>query len=83
MSLASKLARRKSQRKFLDLVSNMDLCSSIKPSIGKVFMDSELESLKYRYLEECRLNILQISITEAENDIVSLKKELKNVFWFH
>ena len=42
-SISSKLAHRKSQRSLLDLAIQNDICSSIRPKIGKCFKDPELE----------------------------------------
>ena len=80
VSVSEKLAYRKSQRNFLNSVQELDLCSSIRPKIGKVFSDPELEDLKNQYLDDCRLKIARISLEEANNDIIVLKQEFRNLF---
>ena len=80
VSLSSKLARNKSQRMLLDTVLNWDLCTSIRPKIGKIFNNPDLESLKCQYLEECREKIVQVSMTEADNNITLLKRQLNDIF---
>ena len=57
ISVSSKLAYRKSQRIFLDRVQGLDICSSIRPKIGEVFIDPDLDNLKSQHLKECRLKI--------------------------
>ena len=80
VSVSEKLAYRKSQRSFLNSVQELDLCSSIRPKIGKVFSDPDLENLKNQYLDDCRLKIARISLQEANNDIIVLKQEFRNLF---
>ena len=53
ISISSKLARRKSQLAFLKIGLEWDLCSSIRPRIGKSFSDAEMETSKAQCLEEC------------------------------
>ena len=80
LSISSKLAYRKSQRNFLEVVRNNDLCTSLRPKVGKVYKYTDLEHLKDTCLEECRLKLLDISITEAENDIGLLKGQYITLF---
>ena len=79
-SISGKLARRKSQRSFLETTLKWDLCSSIRPKIGKSFSNDETELLKSQCLEDCRVKLVQLSIEDADQDILSLKKELKSTF---
>ena len=79
-SISSKLAHRKSQRSLLDLSIYNDICSSVRPKIGKIFIDPELERLKLQHLDECRRKLIEVSIQEADSDIVYLKSKYKDVF---
>ena len=79
ISLSTRLAFRKSQRLFLDTVLKWDLCSSIRPKIGKSFHNPELDSLKSEHLEECRVKLVRICIAEANNDITKLKAKFKDM----
>ena len=80
VSTSSKLAYRKSQRSLLDLARQSDICSSIRPKVGKVFLDPVLENLKLEHLDECRKKLLEVSILEADNDINSLKVRYQELF---
>lgn len=79
VSISSKLAYRKSQRSLLDIAIYNDICSSLRPKIGKNFTDPGLERLKLQYLDNCRRNLINISIQEADNDIESLKLQHKHL----
>ena len=78
-SVSSRLAHRKSQRSFLDTVLKWDLCSSVRPKIGKSFSSRVHESQKSEFLEECRVNLVKISIDEADSDISMLRKKFKDL----
>ena len=80
VNISSKLAFRKSQRSLLDLAFQSDLCSSIRPRVGKVFSDPNLEQLKLKHLDDCRKKIIEVSIHEADTDISLLKSRFKNNF---
>ena len=82
ISISEKLAYRKSQRVFLDTVQHLNLCSSIRPKIGKIFSSPEFESLKKQYLEECRLKIAAVSLQEADSGIKNMKREFQRFFQF-
>ena len=69
-----------SQRIFLDRVLALDICSSIRPKIDKVFIDPDLDNLKSQYLKEYRLKIARINLQEADNDIIHLKQQFNDFF---
>ena len=79
VSVSSKLAYRKSQRSLLDIAVFNDICSSLRPKIGKIFVDPDLERLKLHYLDDCRSKLIDISIQEADSNIESLKLEYQNL----
>ena len=79
INISSKLAYRKSQRSFMDLALQSDICSSIRPKIGKVFVDPNLENLKQQHLDDCRKKLIEICIIEADSDLLSLKSTFKDV----
>ena len=63
----------------LDLALQSDICSSIRPKIGKVFGDPILENLKLKHLDTCRKKLIEISILEADSDLLSLKSGYKEI----
>ena len=79
-SISSKLAYKKSQRSLLDLARHNDICSSIRPKVGKVFVSPDFERLKLQQLDICRRSIIDISIQESDSDIESVKLKYKEFF---
>ena len=67
------LAARKAQLQLLN--HDLDMFSSIRPKIGKVFNNHLLEETKLALLEDCRQNIKCLAVEEATMDIEALRQQ--------
>ena len=70
--LTTKLGHRKCQRALLESSMEIDLLSSLRPKVGKVFTEPELEREKVQLLEKCRQQLITLAIKDADRDIVKL-----------
>ena len=78
--LIDKLARRKSQYALLKSASGLDVCSSLRPKVGKIFTNPELEEKKIKCLENCRLELVGLAIEDAEKDLKDLNASYIDFF---
>ena len=72
VDLSCKLTRRKTQRALLESATSIDLLSSLRPKVGKVFINTHFEEQKRKCLEVCRIELVKIAIEEAEIEISEL-----------
>ena len=80
LDITSKLSRRKSQLSLLESATNIDILSSIRPQVGKVFTNSEIEKKKLECLENCRVDLVKVAIEDAEKEIGELTANHAQLF---
>ena len=80
LKLSSQLAMRKAQKLFLETASESNVCTSLRPKVGKRFSNPTLEARKSALLDECRKNLVKLGIEEASNDVQSLQNKYKKFF---
>ena len=71
LQVAKALAARKAQHQLL--LFDLDMFSSLRIRIGKVFEDSTREAAKLDKIKECEKFIKALAIEEAEEDVEVLK----------
>ena len=59
---------------------NLDIFTSVRPKIGKTYKNPHLEEQAKYNLEKCRLSILDLSIKEAEENLLKARREFRQLF---
>ena len=78
--LAKSLAHLKEKKRLLSSYGDVDMFSSLRPKIGKRYIDSLLEEKRQKVLQECRSKLVPLSIEEIDDKIVDTSKNLKETF---
>ena len=78
--LASKLARSKAKLELLSCDVDIDLFSSLRLHVGKLFNERYLEERKGELLRTCQKELLALSRMEAESNLKCDRENLKRFF---
>ena len=78
--LASKLARAKAKLELLSCDVDIDLFSSLRLHVGKLFNERRLEERKGELLRTCQKELFALSRMEAESNLKCDRENLKRFF---
>ena len=78
--ISKKIAKSKAKLELLTKYKDFDIFTSLRPKIGKKFLNEGLERNKQQILKNCRSEILEISKKEVNEDMNRLIAERNNIF---
>ena len=78
--LTTSIAHLKEKIRLLTKYGDVDMFCSLRPKIGKRFSDGALEERRLTVLRECRLKIVPISVEELDQEILSTRLNIENIF---